>query len=141
MTSETSSVAIGQYGRQYIVDDSRSHRLDPIDMTSVGPYRGIRIQKLISTWRADTYYVSSVSEKIEHPAFREITEMGRQAIPYIVSELRSVPDFLFMALHLITGEDPTPPSAKGKPKEMINAWLLWADREDVSKDVLAVSQP
>lgn len=87
----------------------------------------VKFQKLVSQWRAATYYSSSISKKVDHPAFREIVEMGEDAKLLIISELKTKPDFLYLALHMITGEDPSPPSASGNPRAMVEAWLLWAE--------------
>ena len=53
---------------------------------------------------------------------------------WIIEELKTKRDFLFMALHLITKTDPSPPSAKGKPHEIIEAWLQWAERENIKAE-------
>ncbi len=138
MTTDPASAPGGWYGRNFSVDDSKRQQIEPIDWSVVGPYRAVRIKNLITKWRAETCYASSVSEKIKNPEFKEIVEMGDSAVPYIISELKTAPDFLFMALHLITGIDPTPDSAKGKPREMIEAWLLWAEREKIGKDATPI---
>ena len=60
--------------------------------------------------------------------------MGESVVPWIVEELRNHRDFLFLALHLILKDDPTPVSARGDPHELIEEWLQWADREKIKTD-------
>lgn len=89
---------------------------------------------MVARWRAETYYLSSVTAKSEHSAFREIVEMGESAIPWIVEELRRNQDFLFLALHLIVKDDPTSVGAKGNPHKLIEEWLQWAERQNIYVD-------
>lgn len=88
----------------------------------------------MAQWRAETFYLSSVTAKSKHPAFREIVEMGRSAVPWIIDELRNHRDFLFVALHLIVKDAQTPVGSKGNPHELIEEWLQWAERENVGCD-------
>jgi len=86
-------------------------------------------RELVRRWRIETVASSSVMEMIENNNFRQIVQLGARVAPLIISELRLHRDFLFMALTLIfPHENPIPESAKGKPHEMINAWLRWGER-------------
>ena len=117
------------------IEDTQHHRRDHIDVSSaLGPYRVSRFRRNLAQWRAETYYLSSVTAKTQHPALKDIVVMGEWAVPWIIEELRTHRDFLFVALHLIVKEDPTPASAKGDPHALIEAWLQWAERENISPD-------
>jgi hypothetical protein len=83
---------------------------------------------LLRQWRSETLHCSLARDMVAHPAFERITAMGHRAIPWIIRELRSYPDLLVLALPVIASEDPVPPSAKGKISEIVNAWLVWYDR-------------
>ena len=86
-------------------------------------------RELVRRWRLQTAASSSVMTMIEDPNFRQIVKMGRAAVPLVVKELKIHRDFLFMALSLILpNEIVIPESAKGKPQEMSDAWLRWAER-------------
>ena len=103
-----------------------------IDLSGlVVPNQLLRFRRLVTEWRSETYFLSSVTGKTNHPAFKEIVGMGKCAVPWIIGELQTHRDFLFMALHLILKEDPTPTEAKGKPHKLIEAWLDWAERENI----------
>ena len=49
--------------------------------------------------------------------------MGRPAVPLILDELRREPGQWFWALEAITDENPVPPDAMGKVREMARAWI------------------
>ena len=116
------------------IDDSRRDGLTSIDLSIVGPYRLSKFRQLVNEWRVETAYLSSAKQKMDHPAFKSIVEMDEWAVGWIIEELKTKRDFLFMALHLITKIDPSPPSAKGKPHEIIEAWLQWAERENIKAE-------
>jgi hypothetical protein len=82
----------------------------------------------VRVWRRETYALSSVAAKMQHRDFQRIVALGEKAVPLIIRELRTRPDFLFLALHAITRENPVPAAAAGKAREAIDAWLIWADR-------------
>lgn len=112
------------------IEDTQRYRRDRIDLSgAVGSYRLSRFHQLVKQWRIETYFSSSAMDKVNHRAFKEIVDMGESAVPWIIEELRTHRDFLFMALHLILKEDPTPASAKGVPHKLIDAWLEWAEHK------------
>jgi len=85
-------------------------------------------KRLVSRWRAETYFLPSVREKVENPAFRRIVEMREKVIPWIISEIRRTPDFLVMALGFLVPDNPIPDSTRGKINEIVDFWLTWAQR-------------
>lgn len=85
-------------------------------------------------WRLETEHSSSIVDKVSSPHFRAIVTLGENAVPLIVHELRKRPSFIFLALQEITGEDHAPPNTKGNVRAMVEAWLLWAEREGVDAD-------
>lgn len=85
-------------------------------------------QAALKQWRAETAHLSLIRDMVRHSAFRQIVAMGDVAIPWIVRELKSRPDFLVFALPMITKENPVPASSAGKLTEVVNSWLLWAER-------------
>jgi hypothetical protein len=78
---------------------------------------------LVSQWNRETELTSSLTEIIDHPAFRRIVNSGREAIPFLLRELKKKPCLLAVALREITGEDRVPRNARGKVEEMAKAWL------------------
>lgn len=59
--------------------------------------------------------------------------MGREALPYLLEQLRSEgdnPDHWFVALRYITRANPIPEEDLGDMEKMSSAWLTWAELND-----------
>jgi hypothetical protein len=84
--------------------------------------------QLLNRWKSETAILSTTREMMELESFHRMVNMGDRIVPLIVEELKTQPGFIFLALHLITGENPVPPQARGRVPEIINAWLSWASR-------------
>src|SRR5207247_626048 len=80
---------------------------------------------LAEKWRLDTEMHSSMSKKLQHPAYQSIIAMGQPAIPLILRELRDRPGFWFEALKAITGQSPVPSNERTDPRRMRDRWLKW----------------
>ena len=48
-----------------------------------------KFRRLACAWRVETAYISSSSELVAHPAFREIVGMGPPVIPLLLRELEN----------------------------------------------------
>lgn len=90
-----------------------------------------RFKQLMNEWRAARGVASTVAKIAMHPAYQQIIGMGERALPLIFRELEREPDHWFWALHAITGEDPVPPSDRGRIAEMARAWLHWASQRHI----------
>jgi hypothetical protein len=88
-----------------------------------------RFQRLASTWKEDTRFLSNMDEICSHPAYQEIIGMGLAALPLILAELEREPDNWFWALKAITGEDPVLGQHRGNVRLMKSDWLKWAHLE------------
>lgn len=88
-----------------------------------------RFDTLKTQWKQETILLSNMTKIVEHPAYREIINMGPDVLPYILEDLRTVPDYWFEALRQITGENPVPEMAEGALWAMTKAWLKWADKK------------
>ena len=84
-----------------------------------------RFQRLAATWRAETAYLSSLTDMTAHPAYREIVSMGQDAVPLLLRDLEKEPEHWFMALAEITGANPVPPQHAGNIDRMAADWLRW----------------
>src|SRR5437899_8101467 len=82
-----------------------------------------RLRRLEATWTAETGYLSSYTDIVEHPAFREIISMGEPVVPFLLRDLAERPRLWVWALPEITGEDPVPPGEGGNIARMSEAWL------------------
>jgi len=76
-------------------------------------------------WKRDTYWDSSVTQKILHPCYQQIIGMGPVAVGWILKALKVESDFWFDALTAITGEQPVPIEHAGDVQAMADDWLAW----------------
>jgi hypothetical protein len=84
-----------------------------------------KFRRLAAVWLAETAYVSSSSDLVAHPAFREIVGMGPAVIPLLLRELENRTGPWHRALRRITGADPVPPADRGNLDKAAEAWLRW----------------
>ncbi len=88
---------------------------------------------MVSEWTLAAGPTSSSTEIAAHPAFRRIVSSGRDAIPFLLRELKKEPSLLVLALHEITGENPVARESRGKIKEMARAWITWGEKSGLSR--------
>jgi hypothetical protein len=69
----------------------------------------------------------SIHDLVSQPAYLQIIDMGKEALPLLFNELRREPDHWFVALQAITGTNPIPSAARGDVEKMTQAWLTWAE--------------
>ena len=94
----------------------------------------LRFSLLLEIWHRERRFTSSVSNIIKCASYQKIIEMGKSALPLILVQLKQEgndPDHWFVALETITGEDPIPENAYGNMLKMAEAWLSWAEKDDV----------
>ena len=84
-----------------------------------------RFRRLEANWTAETGYLSSYTDIVEHPAFQEIIRIGEAVVPFMLRDLQERPQLWVWALPEITGADPVPPGAAGNISKMSDAWLSW----------------
>jgi hypothetical protein len=85
-----------------------------------------QFQRLAGVWRTETAYVSSTTERNNHPAYRKIIGLGPEVVPLLLRDLEEHHTHWFCALREITGANPVPKSAAGNIPRMAEAWLKWA---------------
>lgn len=84
-----------------------------------------KFQRLTAEWKEETRFSSKTKAIAEHPAYRQIIEMGKPAVPLILADLEKNGGHWFMALDAITGADPVAEDDAGKTKKMAAAWIAW----------------
>src|SRR5688500_3090915 len=84
-----------------------------------------RFRELEAAWTAETQFISSYTEIVAHPAFREIIRMGAPVVPWMLRDLKEQPRLWVWALPEITGANPVPPEDSGNIAKMSQAWLRW----------------
>jgi hypothetical protein len=85
-----------------------------------------RFRRLEAIWTQETGYLSSYTDVVEHPAFREIIGLGKAVVPLMLRDLEQRPRLWVWALPEITGADPVSPEDAGNIARMSAAWLRWA---------------
>ena len=99
------------------LDESLRHALDSA--------RRQLFEDLVTAWKAETVFVSSVTEKWSHPAYESIIAMGKPAIPLILEQIGDGERLWTQALLSITAENPA--EATRTPEEAQQAWLKWGE--------------
>ncbi len=88
-----------------------------------------KFTKLSKQWIQDVEGMSSTVEMTKHPAYQEIINMGKAAIPLMLKDLSQNPLYWLTALRQITQENPVSPEHKGKIKQMAEDWLNWGKQQ------------
>lgn len=99
-----------------------------VPTTTPGPARHDtreRFQRLAGEWKERARHMSNTAQMAMLPSYQRIIGMGWDAVPYILDELRREPNQWFWALEAITEENPVPPAAAGKVRQMAQAWIEW----------------
>jgi hypothetical protein len=85
------------------------------------------VARLLTLWRKETAYLSSSTSITEHPAYREIIEMGAAVLPFLLRDLEKTGDgHLSKALTTITGVHPVTALDRGQIRKIAESWLTWA---------------
>ena len=81
--------------------------------------------RLASKWKDDTEYISSSSVIVNHSAYQQIIRLGQEVVPLILEDLAKTPDHWFVALRIITGQNPAKSTEAGDVEAIAQAWLKW----------------
>ena len=85
------------------------------------------VVRLLARWRAETAFISSSTQRNEHPDYLHLISLGEPALPFLFRDLESTRDgHLSKALSAITQAHPVPPEARGKIDSIAETWLQWA---------------
>ncbi len=85
-----------------------------------------RFEKLATSWKANTKFISNVTAKTLNPDYQKIIGMGKDAIPFILDDLEANgPNDWYWALTAITDTNPITPEIAGNMVAMTEAWLQW----------------
>jgi hypothetical protein len=85
---------------------------------------GKEFKRLASEWEADTAVYSFVSQKVAHPHYRKIINLGKDVIPYLLRDMRDSPGYWSDALVELTSTDPVPDDAETLDA-VASAWVKW----------------
>jgi hypothetical protein len=92
-----------------------------------------RFQEHANRWHKETGSLSSVSKKLNHPAYLAVIAMGEPVLPFLLRELRDRPALWFEALKAITGQTPVPVGDQSNPRRAREAWLKWGQEKGLIK--------
>jgi hypothetical protein len=84
-----------------------------------------KFTKLKNRWEKETTHCSSTSDIIKHPAYQKIINMGTDVLPFRFEDLKHNYNHWFVALMIITGENPVLFEHSGNIIEMTEDWLKW----------------
>ncbi len=88
-----------------------------------------RFRRLADAWKEQARYLSNTAQMAMLKPYQQIIGMGPPAIPLILEELQREPGQWFWALEAISEENPVPPEAAGKVREMAQAWIERGKRQ------------
>ena len=96
---------------------------------------------LVRDWKRDTSHLSLISQRIIHPAYKQILGMGKTALPLVLAELSVEPDHWFHALTLLANDDPIPPGFCGTVSEAAELWVNWGRSQNLIPDATERAVP
>lgn len=99
--------------------------IEKLRFTPDDPVRS-RFRELVEEWHRACRFSSSVTARVQHPAYRAIVALGRPVLPYLLEEMIARPNHWSSALIAITGTNPVPPAARGSLDEVAASWRSWA---------------
>ena len=105
-------------------DEDKTGTFQPVTLDEHNPRQ--RFKELACTWKEETLFLSSITDKATHPAYQQIIGMGKDAIPFILNDLADTgPNDWYWALTAITDVNPIHPEMAGNMVAMTEAWLQW----------------
>lgn len=86
-----------------------------------------RFHSLRDQWQKETGHMSNSSQIVAHQAYRKVVNMGHEAVPWIIEDIRTNgTTFWWTALYEILKSGPhVPDYAQGKVMLLNEMWLAW----------------
>ena len=130
MTRSAANLAVSQhfYRRNVATTAITASKFEPTEKLGLS----YRFWVAYQNWKANTECLSDIEAVTSDPAFSEIVEIGRPALPYIIRKLREERSFIFLAAIKILGEDPVHGAELGSVSEVIDGWIAWAEHERIA---------
>ena len=88
-----------------------------------------KFEYLSGIWKAETMFSSSISEIVNNSSYRAIINLGEDALPLIIDDLKKTDTHWFYALESITGENPIKKEHRGVIPMMKVDWIEWATQK------------
>lgn len=84
-------------------------------------------------WERETRYVSSIGDKIAHPSYQAIINLGltspRLMLSLLLRDMQTTGRTWFTALARISHQNPVRQEDAGNVKKMTKTWLKWGKNE------------
>ncbi len=87
----------------------------------------LSFSRYAEAWRDETSFLSSPAKKHLNENYLKIISLGKAAIPFILAELRDRPSDWFLALRVLSGENPVQGEDASNFQAVVNAWLRWGE--------------
>ena len=100
----------------------------PTTQTTANATPQERFKQLAAEWKEQSQWLSNTVQMAMLSPYQKIIGMGKEAIPFILDELRREPDQWFWALEHITDENPVASDAAGQVRLMAQAWIEWGTK-------------
>jgi hypothetical protein len=84
---------------------------------------------LADEWLGETSHLSNPVDKFMHPALVQIIGLGKDAVPFILKEVKKMSGHWFYALEHINRTNPVPPEDQWNVEKTAAAWLEWGRKE------------
>lgn len=85
----------------------------------------LKFETLANQWKENTKFLSSIDSIVNDSSYKQIINMGEDAIPFILEDLSKTSSYWFYALKEISGEDPVDNKYRGQIDKMTEAWISW----------------
>jgi uncharacterized protein YukE len=103
----------------------------PIRVDSPASDVEAQFNELAQQWYRETRMLSFINQKIMHPAHKRIVRLGREALPFILREVKNKRGDWFWTLGMLVDDDQNPPKGIPNYKQASEAWMEWASRNKI----------
>jgi hypothetical protein len=86
-----------------------------------------RFYRFANKWMHSMGGRSSTTSVLSDLNYLRIIALGKDAIPFILKELKKEPAPWFLALKVLTGEESVGNSSPGDYRKMASEWIEWGD--------------
>ena len=87
---------------------------------------------ILRRWRSETVFLSDPDQITAHASYLALVANARSVTDLIIADLRTRPSLLVWVLDDAYGERPYDRASVGNIPAMTDAWITWAERNDIS---------
>ena len=112
-------------GMSPVLASSQSYLVLDVELPAESLDTKLLFEKYVKKWKKETSHISQVSQRLQHPDYKRILNLGRHIVPSILKDLEKDPDHWFHALLYLTGENPIPSDFSGTVTDAAQIWIDW----------------